>query len=842
LYLRRLKVIPIILIVSLSMIYSINVSAATVASSLLISKAISSIPADGRPHPAFFINTQDSSRNPRPLPYPLNVTISCSDEESLQIQDRVVIDAASYYVIVNATSNVTERKSVEVTVSAPGLQSSKVTTVVEPPEGTPRGLKVTILPDILLPLESAEADIIVTVVDAYGNPTKSRSDLNIALSSSNLQVANVISKNIKIPKGSISVKTKVVTTGFEGTSTITALITDLKSDSATITVKGPRAGKIYLWSLSKLLLYDPNYVFVAVVDSSLKPVKLVEPLTISLYSDAGIVSMQKSVTIGVGEWKAYVKVVYKGVGQATIYATAENFTTTNIKVTGVELSDYIQGIKIYSLADNLLVDEENYTTMVVQAVDSKGNPTRNIFPFSKIDLYTSNAAIFDIPSSVSIKYGSSYANVTATPKLTGSVKVTAVAQDLTATETTVSVYAPTPDTIRIQTPPIPSEGEVEACLVTTRSGAPLPVQQDTEILLTSSNTDVGECNSSITLIKKDYFTYLQVKGYSPGQFDITALASGIPSSKTPLSVLETRASKFNLYYVKPLINYYFPVIIQLVSSSGRPAVLYEPVTITIIPSLESNIMLQDTTTIKAENTETLIFGKALTKVSTTFTLLSPGFRSQTVQIIAIPVNISLEILAKEGYKAGETVTIVAKVTLEGAAVQGITVIWKGEGLEKNGTMTNDEGLAENTLSLRERENTIEAAISVGGSGYLSTTKIIFGGLGVYILNVAANVPVTITGSGSYSFGDKVLLNAPPSASMPGIYGLLGGKYYFRQWMGEITSMRNPLTITIGGGQQNINFQAIYSEDYSMVTITSVIITVVFAAVLSIIYFRVLRKR
>jgi hypothetical protein len=825
------------------MIYSINVSAATVASSLLISKAISSIPADGRPHPAFFINTQDSSRNPRPLPYPLNVTISCSDEESLQIQDQVVIDAASYYVIVNATSNVTERKSVEVTVSAPGLQSSKVTTVVEPPEGTPRGLKVTILPDILLPLESAEADVIVTVVDAYGNPTKSRSDLNIALSSSNLRVADVISKNIKIPKGSISVKTKVVTTGFEGTSTITALITDLKSDSATITVKGPRAEKIYLWSLSKLLLYDPNYVFVAVVDSSLKPVKLVKPLTISLYSSgAGIVSIQKSVTIGVGEWKAYVKVVCKSVGQATIYATAENFTTTNIRVTVVDLSDIIQGIKIYSLADNLLVDEENYTTMVVQAVDSRGNPTRNIFPFSKIDLYTSNAAIFDIPSSVSIKYGSSYANVTATPKLTGSVKVTAVAQDLTAAETTVSVYAPTPDTIIIQTPPIPSEGEVEACLVTTRSGAPLPVQQDTEILLTSSNTDVGGCNSLITLIKKDYFTYLQVKGYSPGQFDITALASGIPSSKTSLSVLETRASKFDLYYMKPLINYYFPVIIQLVSSSGRPAVLYEPVTITIIPDLESNIMLPDTTTINAENTEALIFGKALTQVSTTFTLLSPGFRSQTVQITAIPINISLEILAKEGYKAGETVTIMAKVTLEGAAVQGIMVIWKGEGLEKNDTMTNAEGLAENTLSLRERENTIEAAISIGGSGYLSATKIIFGGLGVYILNVAANVPVTITGSGSYSFGDEVLLNAPPSASMPGIYGLLGGKYYFRQWMGEITSTRNTATITMGGGQQNIDVQAIYSEDYSMVTITAAIITVVFAAVLSIIYFRVLRKR
>ena len=78
--------------------------------------------------------------------------------------------------------------------------------------------------------------------------------------------------------------------------------------------------------------------------------------------------------------------------------------------------------------------------------------------------------------------------------------------------------------------------------------------------------------------------------------------------------------------------------------------------------------------------------------------------------------------------------------------------------------------------------------------------------------------------------------------MPGIYGLLGGKYYFQQWMGEITSTRNPATITLGGDQQNVNVQARYTEDYSMVTITAGIITVVIAAVLSVIYFKVLRKR
>ena len=167
--------------------------------SLQIVAAIPSVPSDGKPHPAFFVTILDALGKPSPIPFPLNVTVSSSDERLLQIQKTTMIGAASYYAIVNATSSSLETKQVEVTASASGYQSSKVVASVGPPSGYPSSLKVSILPDVLLPLASSEAEIVITVVDGYGNPTKVRSDLTVSLSSSSLQIADVSDKVLVIP-------------------------------------------------------------------------------------------------------------------------------------------------------------------------------------------------------------------------------------------------------------------------------------------------------------------------------------------------------------------------------------------------------------------------------------------------------------------------------------------------------------------------------------------------------------------------------------------------------------------------------------------------------------------
>jgi len=810
--------------------------------SITITNAIPSIPSDGHQHTAFFISVVDGSGNPHPLSYALNITLTSSDERVLQVPKSVTIKAAGYFAIVNATSTIIESKSVEVTAAASGFQSSKINAQVGSPAGTPQSLKVTILPNSLLPLVSEQADVIVSVVDSYGNPAKARSDLSITLSSSDLQIADVLTKNIVIPKGSISGKLKVVTTGFQGSSTITASVSNLKSDSATLRVAGPKPTKLYLWSPPYQLVGEDNYVFIGIVDSSLKPVKLVTPITVSLYSSNSTrMEVPSTVTIGSGEWNTLVTNTVKGLGTATIFASAEDLITASIQLSVVEpyQDSRPTTVKIYSMAPSFPTDERSYKALLVQIVDQYGIPYISTGT-TRVDVFSSVSAILDTTSPINIASGKSWETVTAVPKLPGDVTITAGSQGLAATQTSISSYTPLPDTISIQTPPIPSEGEVEACIITTSSSIPAPVQQDSTILLDSSNTGVGSSTESPVILKKKYFTYTTIKGNSPGQFSFTATTSGIPVSRTQLSVLETKPSTFYLSYIKPIVNYNFPIVVQLVSSSGGSSVTYEPIQINVVSSNTTNMYVPSTLTLGSENTEILLYGKGLTTKTSTLTASSSGFKSLIAQITPTPINILILISANDRYQPGEVAQIKATVTLDGSPVTGIPVTWKGTGIVSNNTLTNSIGVAENTLIVQENENKIEAAIDLG-AGYLHAVKTIIGGLSTYQLVISSNVPVTIVGSGSYSYGVTVILEAPATVSMQSVMGILGGKYNFKQWTGAVESTNNPSSLLMTGEQPTINVNAIYTEDTFMAIVFGVIILIVVAGGVFIYYTRFMKK-
>lgn len=702
----------------------------SVTLSLVVSPAIPSIPSDGKPHPAFFISIQDSTGKPYPLPYSVKVTVTCSDDRVLQVPSSAVIGAAAYYVIVNATSSVSEKMTVEVTVSASGFQSSKINAVVEPPAGSPSSLRVTLLPDTLLPKASAEAEVFVTIVDAYGKPARARSDTLVALFSSNLQIGYVFPDTVFIPKGEFSSEAKVVCKGFAGSTTITASTSDLKSDSATLTVAGPKPEKIYIWSTSYQALGEDGCLFVGILDKDSNPVKLLSPVTVSLYSsNSSIIAVQEEVTIEAGDWKAYAKLNCINPGDAVIYGSSKELVSGSVKLTGVIGQGDPYSLKLYSLASSFPTDEFNYTAMFVQLVNASGYPT-TISSFLrsriKIDIFSSNTAVLQTDSEVYIEYPRTFANISAIPKYLGVVKVSANAPDVQSAQTSFTVYAPIPSSVRVISPPIPSEGNVDACLLLSTGGTPVQVQGDTNVLLSSSDTRIGEASASTTVPRKQSFAYFKILGRSPGQFALTASGSGIPSTKAQLSVLEVKPSKFYLSYVKPIVNYEFPLVVELLSSLGSSAVAYEPLTINLVSSNTSNVALLERATIEAEKTEILLFGKALSTEKTVLTVSSAGFQSLTAQITPSPVNLLVKILADDYYPMGESAKLKCSVTLEGTPVKEIPVVWKGTGLTLASTVTDSQGVSENTLLVQQGENVIEAGINVGGLGYITGRKVIMG--------------------------------------------------------------------------------------------------------------------
>ncbi len=103
----------------------------------------------------------------------------------------------------------------------------------------------------------------------------------------------------------------------------------------------------------------------------------------------------------------------------------------------------------------------------------------------------------------------------------------------------------------------------------------------------------------------------------------------------------------------------------------------------------------------------------------------------------------------------------------------------------------------------------------------------------YTLNVSSNVAVEIPGSGRYKEGDEATLSAPSSVSMPGLLGLLGAKYVFKQWVGFFNSTESSVRLVFTGHEPRPEMHAVYAEDYMgaiIVASTLIAVAVVVVAV------------
>jgi hypothetical protein len=788
---------------------------------------MTSIPSDGRPHPALFIGVQDISGKPFPLSQSLNVTLTSSDSSAISLPGSVLLTPASYYAVVNASSNVGSGKQVEVTASSSGFESTKTNIAVGPPAGAPSALKVTVLPDAILPEAGKQVDLLVTLVDGYGSPTPARTDLSISLFSSDPTVADTTSSKITILAGSYTAKTTLTTTGVQGDTTITASSTNLKSDAGVLNVNGPNPVKIVLWALNTMPVNDQsNVLFVGVADSDGNLVKILSPITINLYSsDPSVVSVQDSVVIGENQCQAIVPLSCLKASDVTITAAAENLSSSKVYIRGTSSSTgTVVSIRIYSLSTSIPADEANQKAMLVQTVDINGIPMASTG--EDLDLFSSSAGVASPQAHVQIPAGQSAALVSVTTILPGNTLITAGSQFYGSATANLISYAPVPDNVKLETPPIPNEGEVEACLLTLKGTIPAPVSQNTLIQLVSSDTQVGISDiDSVLLSQKTYMKYLNVKGGSPGQFSITASASGIPSSKIDFTVLDTKPSTFNVVSMSPAMNFDFPILIQICNLGGNPAVTSDITRVNVVSSNASNIEVPSTVVLQSDRTEILFYAKALSSQLTTLTVSSPGFKSTSIQLIPSETSLKMQLNVGSKMPMNKPTDVSLLLSIGDTPIQGATVNWKGTGLTTQSSITDSSGIAKNGFTLTQNETLLEAMVNVGG-GYLSATQDIVAVPDAYNLVVSANVPISVEGSGTYNYGDTISLEVPSVAPMPSILGLLGGKYIFNQWVGVVPSISNKVSLTIDGEVTDLTQQALFSSDYTMLIVSIAVITVV----------------
>jgi len=103
----------------------------------------------------------------------------------------------------------------------------------------------------------------------------------------------------------------------------------------------------------------------------------------------------------------------------------------------------------------------------------------------------------------------------------------------------------------------------------------------------------------------------------------------------------------------------------------------------------------------------------------------------------------------------------------------------------------------------------------------------------YYLNVSSNVEVTVEGSGRYKEGDELILSAQPSVSIPGLLGLLGAKYVFKQWVGFLNSTESSVRIVFSGYEPELEMHAVYAEDYIGAIVTTSIIVIALCVIFAL---------
>jgi hypothetical protein len=778
---------------------------------IVLSTALNSIPSDGVSHPSFFITlTQDENIF---IPtQPVNITLSCSDERILTIPKWVIVSSGSYYTIINASSTVQEKKSVEVSVSASDFLSSKLVVKIEPPTGTPIGLEVTLLPDILEPKVGASSEVVITIVDIYGKPAKARENLTVILSSNNLRSADVDPKSIEIPEGSYSGTAKVISNGYVGSAVISASTSNLKPDFATAKVSGAKPEKVAGWAPSKLLLGESARIYLSIVDSNNKPAKTPVAVTLNLYSsDTSKVTVSKSATIKQGEWMTYAEIIANSTGSVTLYVASEGLTPFTTIVSVVPSSGNATAIKVFSLAGFFATDEKMSTVLAVQLVDSQGFPVLNKDRI--VSIFSSSVNVLDTQNTISTEENCSVSYVNASLKSPGTVIVSAYSGDLLSGQTSVNVYSPTTTALGILAPPIPAEGDVDLCIISTNTGTPAPMGEDTYILLSSSNTQVLNPDSSITISKSSYYKIIKIRAGASGDATVSAQGSGLPSTSVKLTVVEVKPSVFKIMYVSPTNLNKFPLIIQTVSSQGSPIICDTPVSIRVASSNTSVITFSDSFTIPEGSSDYLLYGLSKLQGQSAITFSSGGFSSSTMNIKSSVFIYSFSLSSESKGSLGSTVKITATVVYNNAPLQGATIRWTGKELLTNTSITDESGKSINFVTLKDPINLVEAETNLPQIGVVSDKKQI-AGLNMVNLKVNSSLGIEVKGSGSYAEGDKVDLEAPPEVSLSGILDILGIHYVFKEWRGDLQSKLSNASLTIPNSAENLNVEAFYEADYS----------------------------
>lgn len=333
------------------------------------------LPSDGGSYNAIMVQLQDSSGTPAKAPKGgVLASLSCSNTTIGTVSPNVTIPEGKTYAVASFnTTTVAQQegklKSVIVTTVAQGYISQQVTITISPIAMNPNQLRVFSGPTQIPADQSSYQQIAIELQNSVtGFVGVSTSDVAVSLGSNDPNIGKIDSQLI-IPQGQTFALATLNSTYRAGTTTITAVATDLLRSQQAITTTGFTPSKLAVYCAPSAIPSDKGAyqsIQVQLQDSQGRPAK--DPqmdVNLNLFSSQPTVgTVISTLTIPFGQTQATGTItVTNTAGPTTITAQASSYTTGQGTVTTYTI-DFLP-IQISATANSTNINNGQRTDVLV---------------------------------------------------------------------------------------------------------------------------------------------------------------------------------------------------------------------------------------------------------------------------------------------------------------------------------------------------------------------------------------------------------------------------------------------------------------------------------------------
>jgi hypothetical protein len=520
------------------------------------------------------VETLDSAGLPAQVSSDVQVTLSSSStvlslpSASLTLPSGTVLSSVPYYVGVSPGA-------ATITASASGFRSGSGTVTVQ--GASPFALKIFAQPD---PIATATTGrLVITLTDPTGAPAPAPATVSVTITSSNTTVVSS-AETATIPTGQIYAVASFTSGPTAGTANLTASSPGLVSDYALVTVSPP----VVPTQLTLIAAPDPvladqssyQSVMVLLTDAGGEPAVASSGVSVTLTSsDAAVGSVTGHLVIPAGS--SYAVAGFSStyfVGSTFITASAENLQSATATMSSY--GPVPTEVVVQALPSTLPADGGEYSALEVMLEGANGLPA--VAPEGvPIQLASSATGIATVNSTVVIPAGLTYVltdvGTTISP---GTATIAASSSGFQSSSTTVTTASPAPSRLGMYLGPsngIQSLGRGDAILAVQlqdSNSSPARARQDTQVLVTSSNSSVIGKPIDLDIPAGADYAWALVTTSQAGSSTLTASAGGLSSASATLSELSVPVS-VTLTSSAPVVAIGTPAIVQIqVEVMGSP--------------------------------------------------------------------------------------------------------------------------------------------------------------------------------------------------------------------------------------------------------------------------------